>query len=257
MSELSGRNPTGRFTGLSELYAHYRPDYPSSAVDFIMSSCALGPDSLLVDVGCGTGISSRLFGQRGVKVIGIEPNAEMRVKAESEPTPEGCPQPQYCDGTAEATGLDDGVADAILAAQAFHWFDAEAALREFYRILKARGSVVLIWNERDQSDVFTAAYGAVIRALPEAPAVEIPRGRAGEPLLASPLFENAQRMSFKNEQCLDEDGVLGRAFSASYAPQDPLEANQFAEALRRVFQQYQRDGCVVLKYETSIYVARK
>ena len=83
MPKLSSLNPTGRFTGLAETYARYRPGYPSQAVDFITARCALGKGSLLVDVGCGTGISSRLFAARGISVIGIDPNAEMRAAAET------------------------------------------------------------------------------------------------------------------------------------------------------------------------------
>ena len=78
MAELSRFNSTVRFTGLSDIYAKYRPGYPVEALDFICSRCGLRDDSVLVDVGCGTGISSRQFAARGYQVIGIEPNAEMR-----------------------------------------------------------------------------------------------------------------------------------------------------------------------------------
>src|SRR5439155_17024812 len=123
-----------RFTGLADVYAQCRPDYPAAAIDFILAHRSLKPGATLVDVGCGTGISSRLFAARGLRVIGIDPNADMRRRAEAEPTPPGAPAPIYRDGRGEATGLSDASANAVLAAQAFHWFDAEAALREAYRI---------------------------------------------------------------------------------------------------------------------------
>jgi SAM-dependent methyltransferase len=165
--------------------------------------------------------------------------------------------PRYCKGRAEATQLADGVADTVLAAQAFHWFDPDTALREFVRILKPGGWVVLMWNERDESDPCTAAYGAVIAAAPEARAVEGPRGQAGQALLASPLFADRECVRFRNEQALDEEGLLGRAFSASYAPREPRAAEQFAADLRAVFDRFQQDGAVVLRYETSVYVGHK
>src|SRR5271166_4503037 len=105
MAELSQCNPTGRFSGLVEGYARHRPDYPAAALDFVMAHCALGPGAVLADVGSGTGISSRLFAVRGVRVIGIEPNAEMRKRAKEESLPAGVPPPEYRDGRAEATGL--------------------------------------------------------------------------------------------------------------------------------------------------------
>ena len=212
---------------------------------------------MLVDVGCGTGISSRLFAARGIRVIGIEPNAEMRAAAEAAPIPHACTPPTYLAGRAEATGLAAQSADAVLAAQAFHWFEPETALREFHRVLKPGGWVILLWNERDERDPFTAAYGEVIRTAPDTAAVEMPRGRAGEPLLRSPLFSEAERTVFRNEQMLDEEELVGRAFSASYAPRQPDQAAKFTAELRSVFARYEHKGKVVLIYETSVYVGRR
>jgi SAM-dependent methyltransferase len=258
MSDLANSDPTGRFSGLGELYARYRPGYPADAIDLILRRYGLGgPADVLADVGCGTGISSRLIAARGVPVVGIEPNEEMRRRAEHEPAPPGQPAPVYRPGRAEATGLADGSVAAVLAAQAFHWFDAPAALREFHRVLRPGGWVALVWNERDESDPATAAYGAVIRTAPEAAAVETPRFRAGEPLLHSALFEAGERVTFSNAQELDEEGILGRAFSASYAPREPAAADAFARALRAVFARFQRDGKMVLRYETTVYLARR
>jgi SAM-dependent methyltransferase len=256
MNELSQSNPTGRFTGLAGVYARCRPGYPEAALDFIIRRCGLSPATLLVDVGCGTGIASRLFARRGVPVVGVEPNADMRAQAEAEPVPTGCPAPRYCEGRAEATGLAPGTAGAVLAAQSFHWFDPEAALHEFRRILMPGGWVALVWNERDEADAFTAAYGAVIRTAPDAAAVEGPRAQAGEALLISPLFEQGERVRVVNGQELDEAGVLGRAFSASYAPREPGAVETFTAALRDVFARYQREGKVMLCYETTVYCAR-
>jgi SAM-dependent methyltransferase len=258
MIDLARSNPTGRFSGLEDLYARYRPDYPAAAIDLILQRCGLGgPNDVLVDVGCGTGISSRLFAARGVPVLGIEPNEEMSQRAERETVPPGRQAPVYRTGRAEATGLTDGSVAAVLAAQAFHWFDAPAALLEFHRVLRPGGWVALVWNERDETDPGTEAYGDVIRTAPDTAAVEGPRGQAGEPLLHSPLFENAERLRFGNEQELDEEGVLGRAFSASYAPREPAAVEAFARALRGVFTRYQRGGIMTLRYETIVYLARR
>ena len=159
----------------------------------------------------------------------------MRAAAEAAEVPEGVPRPQYRDGRAEAMELPGKSADAVVAAQAFHWFEPEAALHKFHRLLKPGGWAILLWNERDGSNPFTAAYGAVIRGAKDAARVEIPRGKAGEPLLHSTLFQDAERVRFHNQQTLDEEELLGRAFSASYAPREPAQAAEFAAALRAVF----------------------
>jgi SAM-dependent methyltransferase len=257
MSELSRLDPTERFTGLSERYAQHRPSYPAAAVDCIIDHCALGQRSLMLDVGCGTGISARLFAGRGMRVIGVEPNAEMRAAAEA--VPSGNPaRVAYQAGTAEDTGLPAGIADAVLAAQSFHWFQSEAAMREFHRLLKPEGWAILMWNQRDEHDPFTAAYGAIIRSTREGAVVE---GRDeqqyGMVLLESPLFREGESRSFGNEQVLDAEGLLGRAFSASYAPREPAQATQWSAKLRAIFQEFQRGGTVVLRSRTSVYLAQR
>jgi SAM-dependent methyltransferase len=258
MAELSRLDPTGRFTGRAVAYAKYRPGYPAPALGYIVTTCGLGQGSLLVDVGCGTGISSRLFAAEGVNVVGIEPNADMRGAAQAMNLLPAAPSVTYREGRAECTGLPDAVADAVLAAQAFHWFEPEAALIEFHRLLKPAGWSILMWNERDGQDPFTAAYGVVVRTAREAAQENARDARAGSILLTSPLFRDGQHVWFRNDQALDEDGLLGRAFSVSYAPAiGSDEAAACAEDLRAIFREHQRDGNVVLRYHTSIYLARR
>jgi SAM-dependent methyltransferase len=257
MSEISEFNPVGRFTGLAKIYARCRPSYPDTALDFIVSHCQLGPDTTLVDIGSGTGIASRLFARRGVHVIGIEPNAEMRAEAEAAELPEDVLRPRYVDGRGEATGLAPESADAVLAAQAFHWFEADPALAEFHRILKPGGWVVLMWNDRDTSDLFTAEFGKLILTVPDAAAAEVPRGGAGNALLVSPRFQQAEYRRFHNEQILDEDSFVGRAFSASYAPREGSPAAAYEQSLRHLFARFQDRRRVTVRYETRVYVARR
>jgi SAM-dependent methyltransferase len=257
MSETWRLNPEGRFTGLAEVYSKSRPSYPPAAIKFILQRCGLRDGSLVADVGSGTGISSRIFAQRGLKVMAIEPNAEMRAKASAHPVPAGTTAPVYQDGRAEATGLADSSVDTVLAAQAFHWFKPEPTLAEFRRILRPGGWVVLIWNERDERDEFTRAYGDIIRTSPDTAAVEGPRGKAGQVLLQSPLFEHAEKIIFTHEQPLDETGLLGRAFSASYAPRTPEGRAQWTEGIKALFAKYERGGRVSVHYDTSVFVAQR
>ncbi len=83
MANADGVDGTARFTGLAEIYARSRPSYPSEAIDFIIAHCSLKAGDLIADIGCGTGISSRLFAERSLSVVGIEPNEEMRKQAEA------------------------------------------------------------------------------------------------------------------------------------------------------------------------------
>jgi ubiquinone/menaquinone biosynthesis C-methylase UbiE len=239
---------------LAEQYGRFRPDYPASAFDWIVTYGQLGPGSLIIDLGAGTGIASRAFASRGFRVVGIEPNEEMRNRALRQPGADGL---EYRDGTAEATGLPGESADLVVAAQAFHWFQADVALEEAYRILKDRGCMALMWNERDDRDAFTAAYGDLIRSFPDARNVESGRQQAGLRLLASKLFRQGQRNEFEHSQVADLDELIGRTFSASYAPRDPVLAERARKDLRLLFARHQQDGRIVIRYLTSVYMARR
>jgi len=257
MSDLSQLNPTDRFTGLAEVYARHRPTHAAAAIDFVIDRCGLAAGAVVVDIGSGTGISARTFARRGLRVIGIEPNAEMRVRAEAEPMEPGQQAPEYREGQGEATGLPDAVADAVVSAQAFHWCEPKAALAEFHRILKPGGCVALMWYEREESDPFTAAYGELLRACTDAERVEGPRTRAGDVLLTAAMFEGAERASFGHEQVLDEEGLIGRGFSVSYAPRDAVGRERFAEGLRGLFSRFSSGDRVVMRYRTTVTMARR
>ena len=114
-----------------------------------------------------------------------------------------------------------------------------------------------MWNERDETDPFTKAYGDIVRLAPDAVAVEGPRGRGGEPLLSHPLFSGANKVEFGHEQALQEEELLGRFFSASYAPREPKLAERCAQDLRALFAANQRNDNVVLRYQTLVYSARR
>src|SRR4051794_6032716 len=103
MFDASRHDPLGRFTRVADLYARCRPDYPAEALDFIAERCGLTIGSCVVDVGSGTGISSRLLAQRGFRLIGLEPNADMRRYAENANSAEFQFPPVYQSATGEAT----------------------------------------------------------------------------------------------------------------------------------------------------------
>ena len=258
MSDKAKFRPTERFSGLADIYAKARPSYPEAAIDFILSHCKLRKGSTLADIGCGTGISTRLFSERGLNVIGVEPNDDMRRQAQSVESTSASKNVEYRTGTGEHSQLDDRSVDGVIAAQAFHWFEPEEALSEFHRILKPHGWTILMWNERDESDPFTTEYGAIIRAQKGTEAVESQRGiRAGQPLLKSKLFTDSTLSKFANEQVLSEEGLIMRACSASYAPTDEEPLGLMKAELSRVFGKFAQNGLVSIKYETLVFTGQR
>jgi ubiquinone/menaquinone biosynthesis C-methylase UbiE len=257
LSDKAKYKSTERFSGLANKYARGRPSYPSEAIDFIVEHCQLKEGGTVADIGCGTGIASRLFAQRNMRVKGIEPNEDMRKQALEDTLTTVWPKLEYLAGTAEDTGLQDSSIDLAICAQAFHWFDPDKALTEFHRILTPKGWIVLMWNERDDSDTFTNAYSQLIRAIPGAARLEMGRSTAGEILLRYPTFSQSQKILFSNKQDVDEEGLLNRASSTSYAPKDPEIANQLANKLKALFVQYQAGNKVSFAYITSLYIAQR
>jgi SAM-dependent methyltransferase len=253
---MSQPTPQERFTGLAAAYAQHRPDYPPAAYDFMTRFGRLQPGARIIDLGCGTGISTRQLAQRGWRVIGIEPNVEMLTAARAETAPGTCID--YLQAQAEAVPLPADFADAILAAQAFHWFDPAAALAEARRLLRPGGSLFLMWYERTDGDPFNDAYTAAVhRHGDQAAELESQRKQAGEVLLTAPGWADACRERFPHQQAMDEAGVLGRAQSISYGPKTSAGQAALAAELRLVFQRFQRDGNVVMKYTTTVYAAHK
>src|SRR5438132_418303 len=126
-----------RFTDRVDDYAKYRPHYPQAVFDLLRDELGFQPGTIVADIGSGTGISTKPLLDLGCTVYAVEPNAAMRRAAE-----QGLgenPRLTNIAGTAEETTLAENSVDAIVSAQAFHWFDAAQTRREFERILRPNG----------------------------------------------------------------------------------------------------------------------
>src|SRR5688572_27966952 len=110
-----------RFTNRVETYAKYRPGYPGEIVDLLKRECGRTPNSIVADIGCGTGKSFERSLPHGNVVSAVQPDASMRAVAERLFQKEA--RFRSIDGSAESTTLPDLSGDEIIARQAFHWFD--------------------------------------------------------------------------------------------------------------------------------------
>ena len=241
-----------RFSNRVVDYVRYRPGYPAALLDVLRGECGLQPGSVIADIGSGTGLLSELFLGNGNRVFGVEPNQEMREAGE-----------EYLqehrnfvsiNGSAEATALPAASVDFVTAGQAFHWFDPQTARREFVRILKPGGWVVIVWNDRRMEeapltreyegllDRFGIDYKRVKEAYPEGP--EIRRFFDGVFL----------ERDLPNHQILDWDGFQGRLRSSSFTPRQGHAnfAPMMAE-LERIFRTHERDGRVRMEYFTRAF----
>jgi SAM-dependent methyltransferase len=146
MDEFERRRTS--FGAAAGLYDAIRPSYPPEAVRWMLGETPLR----VVDLGAGTGIFSRLVAALGHDVFAVEPDPGMRARLA-----EGSPGMTVLAGSAEAVPLPDSSVDAVVAAQAYHWFDNDEARLEITRLLRTGGVFAPIWNIRDESVDWVAA----------------------------------------------------------------------------------------------------
>lgn len=248
-------NSVERFSNRVANYVKFRPNYPAEVLNLFHDEMNLTKDSVIADVGSGTGISARIFLENGNTVYGVEPNAAMRAAAES--FLQDFPKFKSVEGTSENTNLADNSVDFVIAAQAFHWFDAEKTRPEFKRILRDNGFVALIWNERqlDTND-FLIAYENLLKKF----GTDYEKVRHDH--LDKKIFEDFFKTDFRqktflNAQTVDFEGLKGRILSSSYMPSETDAAFvPMIIELQDIFAKYAESGKINILYNTNIFYTR-
>lgn len=245
-------DPTTRFTNRVDNYVKYRPSYPAAIIPLLESECGLTSENVIADIGSGTGFMSELFLKHGNKVLGIEPNSEMRSAGER--LLAKYPAFVSVNATAEATTLTDNSIALIVAGQAFHWFDRSAAKPEFKRILQPNGWVVLVWNgfRVETSAVVRGYHQLLLQYGTDYNEVSREVETCDIEVFFSPGKYRTAHFPFK--QIFDFEGLKGRLLSASYAPQPGHPSyEQMVEDLHLIFETNQQNGKVDFDYETVVY----
>jgi SAM-dependent methyltransferase len=204
------RAATGGYSRAAEVYERSRPDYPSEAVDRLIQELEISEDCSVLDLGAGTGKLTRMLLSTGARITAVEPVSEMR-EALARAVPGGA----VIAGTAEAIPAADGAFDAVVCAQAFHWFAGERALAEIHRVLRPRGRLALLWNLRDESVGWVRQLSNIIDGYRG----ETPDERTGLWRVAfssTDLFGTLHQLRFQHRQTLDREGLVDRVASVSY-----------------------------------------
>ncbi len=246
------KDATRRFSPRVENYARYRPGYPPEVVDLLQTECGLKSESVIAEIAFGTGLFTQLLLENGNRVIGVEPNPDMR--ASGELFLRQYPRFTSVNGTAEKTTVLDHSVDIVTAAQAAHWFDPTEARAEFVRILKPGGWIVLLWNDRRMdSTEFQRQYERILRTY--GTDYEEVRQQG----MAQAITGFFQGLSFKTRefvyaQKFDYAGLEGRLLSSSYSPQ-PGDAKYepMLDDLRRIFDEHQVSGHISFDYDTRVH----
>ncbi len=242
-----------RFSSRVENYVRYRPRYPVEVIKALQDGCSLTPASIVADIGSGTGFLSELFVANGNRVFAVEPNLEMR--AAGKQYLGSNPRFKSIDGSAENTTLPDQSIDFVVAGQAFHWFDQAHTKREFARILKPSGWVMLVWNDRDiESTPFLVAYEQLLKEY--ATDYEQVKHKQIDKAVLSSFFDASQihEKRFSYEQTFDYAGLKGRMLSSSYVPeQDHPKHREMTARLLEIFRTYCVGDRIHFRYNTRLF----
>jgi SAM-dependent methyltransferase len=248
VSEDRDLDPTTRghpsvFAGVAGAYERARPGYPEEAVRWLAGD----EPRDVVDLGAGTGKLSRALVALGHRVMAVEPLPQML-----EHLAENAPGAFGVLGTAEVIPLPDAFADVVTCAQSFHWFDHELALPEIARVLRPEGRLALVWNIRDDDDVFTGRLSALIGN------ERLAEGAGYGPLEASDLFREIESAEFRHDQVVDRETLLDLVLSRSHcAKLEPEVRAPVLEAVGRLYDEAAGPDGAVLPYVTYCYRAAK
>jgi SAM-dependent methyltransferase len=245
---------TERFSDRADDYDRYRPRYPAALAEWLAAR-GMGPTTAVADIGAGTGILAELLLGLGCSVELVDPNGPMLDRARARL--DGHERARFHSARAEATGLERASADWVTVGQAFHWFDQAPTRREFARILRPGGRVLLVWNDQRREPGFMADYEALVSVWARDYKVTSFRLRPIEEELFGFFGSQPERAVFDNHQVLDEAGLVGRYFSSSYMPGRADPGHEGARrAAVELFRRHQRDGLVTMRYDTRAFVGR-
>lgn len=251
---------TELFTEKSESYAKYRSGYPVEMIERIIEPFKTQNVITAADIGAGTGISSRLLADAGVKVTAVEPNRAMAEAAENHP------RVSFVIAPAETTGLESHSFDLVTSFQAFHWFDFKQSLKEFNRILKPEGKLALVWSYWDETDEFTAKYQKIIAEATNkntdhvSPYDGFPSGfikkwriRFLWKFRTLPYFKKVERGRYSYVQKMDAKSLIGCAHSQSYLIHEGEEWETLCSKIEDLYESNKSKN-TDLKYNVNLFI---
>ncbi|WP_443945913.1 class I SAM-dependent methyltransferase [Pedobacter sp. AW1-32] len=236
----------------SDDYEKYRPGYPEAILTYLEQNISLNREKSIADVGSGTGIFTELLLKKNYRVTAIEPNAEMRAKAENKLA--SYTGLTSVNASAEQTTLADNSVDLIAVAQSFHWFHPEQTRQEFKRIAKPGAHLLLIWNILQQRSSFLQDYQRLKDKYTSKKPYQEKINISVIDQFLDPKLRIEQEVYHSRQ--LDKDGLLGYFRSASYAPlQGDEDYPTLVQELEEIFERHQRNGFVKLEYDAKLFLA--
>ncbi|MFX0580611.1 class I SAM-dependent methyltransferase [Nocardia nepalensis] len=220
-AELRARRASS-FGAQAAVYAAHRPGYPAAGIRWALEPLDGRHSPVVLDLGAGTGKLAEGLLAIGIEVIAVEPDAAMRAELIRL-----FPQVTALAGAAEAIPLPDASVDAVVAGQAFHWFDAARAFPEIARVLRPDGVFAAYWNMDDDSVEWVAELKRISRS--NAP---LPPPEPNAPVPAHPLFNEFERAEFSHALRRTAESLT--ATIGTYSHTMVISAQERTELLGRI-----------------------
>jgi SAM-dependent methyltransferase len=220
------------FGSEAESYERGRPSWAPEAVRLVREELALGPGRRVADVAAGTGKLTRLLVTSGAEVVAVEPIPEMASVLRR-----AVPGVAVARALAERLPLRDGSLDAVVVAEAFHWFDTGTALAEVHRVLRPGGGLAMMWNRSGADPApWQVELGVLLAGLRD-PSVPFSGSHGtrdwGAEVAAAGGFTPVAQETFPHEQAAEPEDVVAGALSTSWVAARPAdERRSFAEDVR-------------------------
>lgn len=239
------------FSSKAEKYARFRWTYAPDCICAIIEMTRISRESIVADLGAGTGILTKEFAGIVKRVFAVEPNSEMRAILAKEL--EHFPACQIVDGSAEGTTLADNSIDLVTVAQAIHWFEPAAARQEFRRILRPGGWLAICRNygtDESLGNAISKVYPA------ETDTSELMIGKSTP---RSFYFCGSDYMmrEFPFRTRVGWAEFLGALGTASYAPDEGGDLYpDFERRAKQVFDRFSSNGVIEQGGTTELYLGQ-
>lgn len=234
-------------------YSSGRPTYSSELIEYLYQIIGLNSQSVIADIGAGTGILAKQLLDKGSSVICVEPNDNMRAVAEHDLS--AYRQVSFSNGDAENTKIESSTVDYITVAQAFHWFDVDKFKNESKRILKYGGKVILVWNTRDtECELCVDNYRIFKKYCPRFNGFSGGIKNSDERIIS--YFDGKyETVEFDNPIIFNRETFIRRSLSGSYSLQKSDEQyNDYIEELNKLFEKYSENGYLIMPNKSIAYI---
>ena len=231
-----------QFTGKAQFY-NSRPTYPQECIDYLIKKFNLNSDSVIADIGAGTGILTKPFLDFGYSVYVVEPNEDMFLELIKQLS--RFPKVEFLKTSAEKTGIPSYSCDAVVVGTAFHWFDKDRFRAECNRILKNNKNVAIL---RIANNTEADKQIEKIKRYSEQDLIE-----------AKQFFGKGfiEYVCFEYVQSFDEERYVNHLLSSATAPL-PNDANfdEYVVRCKNVFKKHFENGLAELPFVVNCYIGR-